>query len=90
MTALEEIAHVADVKVSLDMELDCKIIPLKEILDWQPGSVVWLTRSAGENLDILVGGALVGYGEIVVIENTFGVRITDFASDQVVAAPAPE
>jgi len=37
-----------------------------------------MSRSAGENIDIWVGGALIGYGEIVIIEDTMGVRITDF------------
>jgi flagellar motor switch/type III secretory pathway protein FliN len=40
--------------------------------------VVWLTRSAGEAIDIHAGGALIGFGEVVIIESTFGVRITDF------------
>jgi len=45
---------------------------------WEPGSVIWLTRSAGETLDVYVGGARFGTGEIVILENTFGIRLTDF------------
>ncbi len=78
MTPQEEIAHVADVPLDLEMELDRKILAVREILDWGPDSVVWLTRSAGENIDVYAGGSLLGFGEIVIIENTFGVRITDF------------
>lgn len=78
MTPLEDIAHLADVPVALEMELDRKVMPVSEILEWEPGSVVWLTRSAGEAIDIYAGGALVGFGEVVIIESTFGIRITDF------------
>jgi len=81
MTLLEEVAHLADVPVSLEMELDRKVMPIEEILGWQPGSVVWLTRSAGEAIDIYAGGALVGFGEVVIIETTFGIRITDFSQE---------
>jgi flagellar motor switch protein FliN/FliY len=78
MTALEQVGTLADVPIELDMELDRKIMPLADILEWEPGRVVWLTRSAGEAIDIHAGGALIGFGEVVIIENTFGVRITDF------------
>jgi flagellar motor switch protein FliN/FliY len=81
MTLLDEVAHLADVPVSLEMELDRKVMPIEEILGWQPGSVVWLTRSAGEAIDIYAGGALVGFGEVVIIETTFGIRITDFSQE---------
>jgi flagellar motor switch protein FliN/FliY len=79
---LEQIARFSDVPVQLDMELDRKIMSLESVLDWEPGSIVWLTRSAGENIDIYTGGTHLGYGEIVVIESTFGVRITDFAAPE--------
>jgi flagellar motor switch protein FliN/FliY len=81
MTPLEEVAHLADVPIGLEMELDRKVMPLSEILAWEPGSVVWLTRSAGEAIDIYSGGALVGFGEVVIIESTFGIRITDFSQE---------
>jgi flagellar motor switch protein FliN len=81
MTLLDEVAHLADVPVGLEMELDRKVMPIGEILAWQPGSVVWLTRSAGEAIDIYAGGALIGFGEVVIIETTFGIRITDFTQE---------
>ena len=64
--------------VELEVELDRKTLPLREILELSPGSVLRMTRSAGENIDIRVGGALVGFGEIVILEDSMGVRITDF------------
>ena len=78
MTALEQISGVAEVPVELEVELDRKTLPLREILELSPGSVLRMTRSAGENIDIRVGGALVGFGEIVILEDSMGVRITDF------------
>ena len=78
MTPLEEIAHYADVPVTVEAQLDRKAMTVREVLGLEAGAVVWLTRSAGENLDLYAGGALVGFGEIVIIENSMGVRITDF------------
>ena len=81
MTPLEEVQHLADVPVDLVMELDRKVMPVAQLLDLEVGSVVWLTRSAGEAIDIYAGGALIGFGEVVVIESTFGIRITDFSQE---------
>ena len=78
MTMAEEIALCADVPLDITAELDRKIMTIREILALDTGSVVKMTRSAGENIDILVGNALLAFGEIVIIETTMGVRITDF------------
>ena len=51
---------------------------LREVLELGEGDVIKMTRSAGESIDILVGGSLVGFGEIVLVEEAFAVRITDF------------
>jgi flagellar motor switch protein FliN/FliY len=78
MTAFEEIGHLNDIPVDVDVELDRKKMSVREILSLEQGSVIKMMRSAGENIDIYVGGALLGSGEIVIIEETVGVRITDF------------
>jgi flagellar motor switch protein FliN/FliY len=78
MTAFEEIGHLNDIPVDIDVELDRKTMSVREILTLDQGSVIKMLRSAGENIDIYVGGALLGSGEIVIIEETVGVRITDF------------
>jgi flagellar motor switch protein FliN/FliY len=78
MTPIEHIQHLSDIVVDVEVELDRKRISLRDLLDLQAGSVLKMSRSAGENIDIWVGGALIGYGEIVIIEDTMGVRITDF------------
>lgn len=78
MNPLEEIAFLADVPLKIEVELDRKSMSLGEILQLSEGSVIRMTRSAGENIDILIGGTLAGSGEIVIIEETVGVRLTDF------------
>ncbi len=81
MTALEEVALYRDVPIDVEVELDRSILTVREILDLERASVIRLNRSAGENLDVRIGGALVGFGEIVVNEATTGIRITDFKRD---------
>jgi len=78
MTAFEEIGHLADVPVDVDVELGRKTMTVREILSLDQRSVIKMTRPAGENIDIYVGGAMLGSGEIVIIEEVVGVRITDF------------
>jgi len=82
MTALEEIAGLADVPMEIEIELGRKVMTIAHLLDLGPGSVIRIARSAGDNIDILVGGTLVGYGEIVIIEDAVGIRITDFSLEE--------
>lgn len=79
MRAADEIRGVSDVPVVLEVELDRITMSIREILALERDSVLELSRSAGENVEISVGGTKVGWGEIVVIEDTMGVRLTDFA-----------
>lgn len=78
MSPIEQISHLADVQIEMSVELDRQVMTIEQILMLHEGSVIRMTRSAGENIDILAGGALLGYGEIVLIENSMGLRITDF------------
>jgi flagellar motor switch protein FliN/FliY len=78
MTASEEIGHLSDIPVDVDVLLDRRNMTVREILSLDQGSVIKMARSAGENIDIYVGGTMLGSGEIVIIEETVGVRITDF------------
>ena len=82
MTPISEVARFVDVPVDLELELDRRILTVREILELEPGSVVSMSRAAGENIDLYVGGALVAYGEIVLVDNKIGVRITDFRSEE--------
>jgi flagellar motor switch protein FliN len=78
MTPQEQVAHIADVGIEVEVELDRRWMKLSEILELDEGSVLEMHRSAGENIDIYIGSRLLGFGEIVIIENIMGVRITDF------------
>jgi len=82
MTPLQEVADLADVPVDVAVELGRRIMTIAQILELAPDSVIRMQRSAGDNIDILVGGALIGYGEIVIIEDAVGVRITDFSLEE--------
>ena len=82
MTPFEEIAHLSDTRIDLEVELDRKIMTLRELLRIEVGGVLRMNRSAGENIDILVDGKLIGFGEIVIIEDAMGIRVTDFRNDE--------
>jgi len=77
-TIADQIAPLSDVPLEVEIELARRVMTLRQLLDLETGSVIRMARSAGENIDIVIGGALVGFGEIVIIEDTMGVRITDF------------
>ena len=81
MTPQEEIAPLGDIPIEIEVELDRRVMSTREVLQLEEGSVIATLRSAGENIDIYIGGVLCGSGEIVVIESTLGVRITDFRDD---------
>jgi flagellar motor switch protein FliN/FliY len=78
MTAVEEVRLYLDIPMDVEVELDRRVLTVRQILELDRGSVVRMNRSAGENLDVRIGGALVGFGEIVVNETTTGIRLTDF------------
>jgi flagellar motor switch protein FliN len=82
MATLDDVVHIADIALALEVELDRRIMTVTEILGLRKGSLIRLTRSAGENIDIRIGAVVLGYGEIVVIEDRMGVRITDLASEE--------
>jgi flagellar motor switch protein FliN/FliY len=77
-TVAEDLAIFANVPMNVDVELDRRKMTLAELLRLDVNSVLKMHRSAGENLDIRIGGAMIGCGEIVISETTTGVRITDF------------
>jgi flagellar motor switch protein FliN/FliY len=78
-TALEAFQHVP---IEIEAQLDRKTMTLRDVLGLDTGAVLTLGRSAGENIDLLVGGALVAFGEIVVFEEVMGVRITAFKTEK--------
>jgi flagellar motor switch protein FliN len=79
-SGLEAVAYFGDVPVEVEIELDRRMMRLREILDLASGSVVAFSKTAGDYLDIYVGGAPVGRGEVVVLEKNVGIRLTTFES----------
>jgi flagellar motor switch protein FliN/FliY len=82
MTPLEEIAHLHDTRIRLEVELDRKVMTLRELMQIEVGGVLRMARSAGENIDILVEGTVIAFGEIVIIEDSMGIRVSDFLNDE--------
>lgn len=73
----EQLDLVMDIPVTLSVELGRTKIQIRELLQLAQGSVVDLDRLAGEPMDVLVNGYLIAQGEVVVVNDKFGVRLTD-------------
>jgi flagellar motor switch protein FliN len=71
---------ILGVPVTLSMEIGRTQINIRNLLQLNQGSVVELDRFAGEPLDVLVNGTLIAHGEVVVINDKFGIRLTDVIS----------
>lgn len=71
---------ILDVQVTLSLEVGRARIPIRNLLQLNQGSVVELERVAGEALDVFVNGTLVAQGEVVVVNERFGVRLTEVVS----------
>lgn len=71
---------IQDVPVTLAMEVGRTDITIRNLLQLNQGSVVELDRTAGEPLDVYVNGTLVAHGEVVVVNEKFGIRLTDVIS----------
>ena len=65
-----------DVKLQLTVELGRTELPIKKVLELTKGSIVTLNKAAGEPVELYANGKLIAYGEVVVIEDNFGLRIT--------------
>ena len=77
MTGQENIGLIKDVPLEVTVELGRTTKSISDILDFSPGTIIELDRIAGEPIDVLVNGKFVAKGEVVVIEESFGVRITE-------------
>ena len=73
----ENIDLIMDVPLEVTVELGRTSKSIQEILDFAPGTIIELNKIAGEPIDVLVNGKYVAKGEVVVIEESFGVRITE-------------
>lgn len=71
---------ILDVSVTLSMEVGRARVPIRNLLQLNQGSVVELERAAGEPLDVYANGTLIAHGEVVVVNEKFGIRLTDVVS----------
>lgn len=71
---------ILDIPVTLSMEIGRTRLPIRNLLQLNQGSVVELERLAGEPMDVLVNGTLIAHGEVVVINERYGIRLTDVVS----------
>ena len=71
---------ILDIPVTISMEVGRSNISIRNLLQVNQGQVVELDRVAGESLDVLVNGTLIAHGEVVVVNDKFGIRLTDVVS----------
>jgi len=81
-TADESMEVILDIPVTISMEIGRTSISIRNLLQLNQGSVVELDRLAGEPMDVLVNGTLIAHGEVVVVNEKFGIRLTDVISAQ--------
>ena len=77
---LSRLDSILDIPVTISMEVGRSKINIRNLLQLNQGSVVELERIAGEPLDVLVNGTLIAHGEVVVVNDKFGIRLTDVIS----------
>ncbi|MEM7466968.1 MAG: flagellar motor switch protein FliN [Pseudomonadota bacterium] len=75
-----DLESILDISVALSVEIGQTELSIRNLLQLNQGSVVELDRLAGEPLDVLVNGTLVAHGEVVVVNEKFGIRLTDVVS----------
>lgn len=75
-----ELDVILDIPVRISMEVGSTQIPIRNLLQLNQGSVVELDRLAGEPLDVMVNGTLIAHGEVVMVNDKFGIRLTDVVS----------
>jgi flagellar motor switch protein FliN/FliY len=88
--AAAELERLNDVTVEVSVEIGRTRMTLGEALDLGPGSVIGLHRLAGEPVDLLVNGRVIARGEVVVLDEEFGLRVTDVAAYRPALGAAPE
>ena len=80
LTEDENIGLILDIPVTISMEIGRSQINIRNLLQLNQGSVIELDRLAGEPMDVLVNGTLIAHGEVVVVNEKFGIRLTDVIS----------
>jgi flagellar motor switch protein FliN len=76
--AMEEVIPFFDVPIRITVQLASRTMKVRDILQLQAGSIVDLPKSAGENVDILMNDRIIAFGEVMEMEGSTGIRLTDF------------
>lgn len=76
------IKEFGDILLDINAELARKRVTIGEMLKWEPDYIVRLDKTSGESIDLLVNNKPFAYGEIIVLDDKFGVRLTDVYSDE--------
>jgi flagellar motor switch protein FliN/FliY len=66
-----------DVKVKITVQLGSSQLPMREVMELQPGSVIQLNQAANDPVGLYVNDKLIAFGEVVVVEDNFGIKITE-------------
>jgi flagellar motor switch protein FliN len=74
----DEMQFFGDVPIKISIQLGTRAMKVRDILQLQPSSLIEIDKSAGENVDILMNGTLIASGEVIKLEGSTGIRLTDF------------
>ncbi|MFW5826393.1 MAG: FliM/FliN family flagellar motor switch protein [bacterium] len=77
-----KLGQIKDVRVPVEVVLGGNTVSVEQLGTLGEGTIIELTKLAGEPVDVRAGGELVGYGEVVVIDENFGVRVTQLVGDR--------
>ena len=77
-SAFEEMQFFGDVAIKISIQLGTRAMKVRDILQLSQSSLIELEKSAGENVDILMNGTLIASGEVIKLEGSTGIRLTDF------------
>lgn len=79
--APDELHHFLDIPVKITIQLGSRSMKVRDILQLQQSSIIELPKSAGENVDILMNDRLIAFGEVLQLEGSTGIRLTDFSAN---------
>jgi flagellar motor switch protein FliN/FliY len=81
MSLIKKFEPYLDMTLQVEAVLDEKTMTIFEILALEEGTVIKLNRSAGENIDLFIGGVPAAFAEVVIIDDSMGVRVTDLTAE---------
>ena len=82
VTEARSLSMLLDIPLELAVELGRASIPVRNILGWEPGSIFEVNKLAGEPVDVMVKNQRIAKGEVLVLDDNFGIRITEVVSER--------